>query len=169
MKTSVIASAMLLLIGAGCVSSQPAPQPPVTEQPAPQPQPEPLVSEDPVYGPSYKANMIVVDTLRIGDKVASPLVLTGKARGNWYFEASFPVELIDSNNKLVANGIAQAQGDWMTTNFVPFKTTLTFLTPDMYDMNATLVFKKDNPSGEPQNDDQMRFPVRFDINEVNAE
>lgn len=164
MKMYAFASAMLLLLGAGCASSQPAPQSPVTEQPAPT-----VMSEDPVYGPSYKANVIVVDKIRIGDKVASPLVITGKARGNWYFEASFPVELVDANNKLIANGIAQAQGDWMTTNFVPFKTTLTFQAPGLYDMNATLIFRKDNPSGEPQNDDQMRLPVQLDINEVNAE
>ncbi len=172
MKTYLIASAALVLLGAGCGTSTPAPQPPVSELPAPAPAPQPTpapVAEDPVYGPSFKANLIVVDVLRPGDAVSSPLVITGKARGNWYFEASFPVELVDSNNKLIANGIAQAQSDWMTTNFVPFKTTLTFLTQDWKDMSGTLIFRKDNPSGEPQFDDQMRLPVRFDLNNVNAE
>lgn len=170
MKTYLIASAALVLLGAGCGASAPAPQPPVSEQPAPAPQPTPApVAEDPVFGPAAKANLIVVDAIRPGDTVSSPLVVTGKARGTWYFEASFPVELVDANNTLVANGIAQAQSDWMTVDFVPFKTTLTFVTQDWKDMNGTLIFRKDNPSGEPQFDDQMRLPVRFDINNVNAE
>ncbi len=170
MKKYLLASAVMLLVGAGCQTSQPVPQtPPANEQAAPQPQPEPQpVAEDPVYGPAHKANFITVDTLRVGDVVHSPLVITGHARGNWFFEASFPVTLVDSTNRLIANGVAQAQGDWMTTDFVPYKVTLTFLTPDMNDMSATLVFRKDNPSGLPQNDDQMRFPVRLDINDVNT-
>jgi hypothetical protein len=170
MKTYVIAALALVLLGAGCTSSQPAPEPPVNAQPAPAPQPTPApVAEDPVYGPTAKANLIMVDNLQLGATIASPLVITGKARGTWYFEASFPVELVNSQNTVVATGIAQAQSDWMTMNFVPFKTTLTFLAPISNNMNATLVFKKDNPSGEPQNDDQMRFPVTFGINQVNPQ
>ena len=172
MKTHLLASALLVLLGAGCLSPQPVPQPPANEQPAPAPapQPEPAVNlEDPVYGPTAKANLIQVDTPTIGSTITSPLTVTGKARGTWYFEASFPVELVDAANTVIATGIAQAQSDWMTVDFVPFKTTLTFVTQDWKDMNGTLVFRKDNPSGEPQFDDQMRLPVRFDINSVNAE
>ncbi len=163
MKKYLLASAALLLLGAGCMASQPAPQPqPANEQPAPQPQPEPApqpVSEDPVYGPAHKMDLITVDKLVLGAEVASPLTVTGKARGSWYFEASFPVQLLDANGKLVANGAAQAQGDWMTTNFVPYKITLTFEPPAT--ATGTLVLKKDNPSGLPQNEDEMRLPVRF--------
>ncbi len=161
MKKYLFASAVLLLVGAGCQTPQPAPQtPPANEQAAPQPQPEPQpVAEDPVYGPAHKANLITVDVLRPGDLVQSPLVVTGKARGSWYFEASFPVTLVDSANHLIANGVAQAQGDWMTTDFVPYKVTLTFVQPAT--ATGTLIMKRDNPSGLPQNDDQMRLPVRF--------
>ncbi len=171
MKKRVLASAVLVLLGAGCASSSPDPASGVNGQPAAQQQPvsAPILSEDVVYGPSYKANEIIVDVLRIGDVVSSPLTLTGKARGNWYFEAGFPVEIIDANNKLIANGVAKAQGDWMTVDFVPFQVELMFPTPLSGDMNATLVFRKDNPSGEPRNDDQMRFPVRIGKGGVKAE
>ncbi len=84
--------------------------------------------------------------------------ITGKARGNWYFEASFPVILKDSQGKVLAQAPAQAKGEWMTTEFVPFELDLTFrkqttTTP------ATLILKKDNPSGLPEHDAQIEIPV----------
>lgn len=92
-----------------------------------------------------------------GSVVTSPLTITGQARG-WYFEASFPVRLLDSAANEIAITPAQAQGDWMTTGFVPFQATLTFETASQ---NGTLVLEKDNPSGEPQNDASLSVPVRF--------
>ncbi len=91
--------------------------------------------------------------------VSSPLVVTGEARGNWYFEASFPVRLLDANGQELAVGPAQAQGEWMTTNFVPFRISLTFATPTT--PTGTLVLEKDNPSGLPENADEIRIPVKF--------
>ena len=91
--------------------------------------------------------------------VASPLVVSGQARGSWFFEASFPVILSDANGNELASAPAQAQGDWMTQNFVPFQTTLNFSLPNT--ATGTLVFKKDNPSGLPQYDGQVQMEVRF--------
>ena len=72
--------------------------------------------------------MIRVTTPTPNSVVRSPLVVTGVARGNWYFEASFPIRLYDANGREIAVAIAQAQGDpaspdggnWMTTEFLPF-------------------------------------------------
>ncbi len=90
--------------------------------------------------------------------VTSPLTVRGEARGTWYFEASFPVRLLDSNNQELATVPAQAQGEWMTTDFVPFEANLTFTTSTS---TGTLVLEKDNPSGLPENADELRIPVRF--------
>lgn len=90
--------------------------------------------------------------------VTSPLTVTGRARGTWYFEASFPVRLLDHLGNEIAVTPAQAQGDWMTTDFVPFQATLTFMTTST---TGTLVLEKDNPSGEPQNDASILIPVKF--------
>ena len=98
--------------------------------------------------------------------VKSPLTVKGEARGNWYFEASFPVKLLDANGNQLAIIPAQAQGEWMTTNFVPFQGTLTFSTPTT--ATGTLVFEKDNPSGLPEHDDSYSIPVRFDIPQQNV-
>ncbi|OGE84298.1 MAG: hypothetical protein A2846_02045 [Candidatus Doudnabacteria bacterium RIFCSPHIGHO2_01_FULL_49_9] len=92
-------------------------------------------------------------------QVSSPMAVTGQARGNWYFEASFPVKLYDANNTLLATDIATALSDWMTTDFVAFTATLNFPTPST--ATGTLVLEKDNPSGEPQNDDSISIPVNF--------
>lgn len=93
--------------------------------------------------------------------VKSPLVVKGEARGNWYFEASFPVTLVDGNGKELVVSPAQAKADWMTTEFVPFEVALTFSKPST--KTGTLILKKDNPSGLPENDASISIPVRFEI------
>ena len=95
------------------------------------------------------------------DQINSPLLIKGEARGTWFFEASFPVVLTDWDGKIIARGIAQAEGDWMTTGFVPFTATLDFTKPS-YGKNGFLILKKDNPSGLPQNDASAEIPVRFE-------
>lgn len=90
---------------------------------------------------------------------SSPLLIKGKARGQWYFEASFPVILKDANGKIIAQAPAQAQGEWMTTEFVPFTATLTFSKPAT--ATGTLILHKDNPSGLPENDDSIEIPLTF--------
>lgn len=89
--------------------------------------------------------------------VSGSITITGEARGTWFFEASFPVRLLDSSGTQIAVAIAQAQGEWMTTEFVPFETTLDI--PDTTRGPATLVFEKDNPSGLPEHDDSLSIPV----------
>lgn len=91
--------------------------------------------------------------------VKSPLKITGQARGCWYFEASFPIRISDSNGKELGLAVAQAQGEWMTENFVPFSITLNFSRPST--STGFLVLHKDNPSGLPEHDDELRIPVRF--------
>ncbi len=105
-------------------------------------------------------NMIRVTTPQPNAVVSSPLRVTGEARGNWYFEASFPVRLEDANGKVLVQTFAQAQGEWMTTDFVPFELDLTFPTPTT--ATGVLVLEKDNPSGLSENADERRIPVRFD-------
>ncbi len=95
-----------------------------------------------------------------GNGVSSPWMLSGKARGTWYFEASFPVELRDAGGRIIAQTSAQAQGDWMTSEFVPFSATLEFAKQPT-GSHGTLVLKKDNPSGDPAHDDSITIPIVF--------
>ncbi len=104
-------------------------------------------------------DMIRVTSVKAGDTITSPLTITGEARGMWFFEASFPIVLEDENGQVLVTAIAQAGNDWMTENFVPFSATVVF---DHATSSAgTLVFKKDNPSGLPEHDAELRLPVKF--------
>jgi hypothetical protein len=110
--------------------------------------------------------MIRIAVPKPGATVSSPLTVTGQARGNWFFEATFPVVLTDWDGRIIAQTQARAQGDWMTTEFVPFTATLTFQNPTAsngadYAKRGFLIFKKDNPSGLPANDDSREIQVLF--------
>lgn len=111
----------------------------------------------------YTTNKGKTDSLRNislleGQKITSPLTITGEARG-WYFEASFPVQIFDGEGKIIAEGPAQAQGDWMTSEFVPFSITLNFTKPTS--TSGKVILRKDNPSGLPENEDFIEIPVKF--------
>jgi hypothetical protein len=92
--------------------------------------------------------------------VQSPLIIEGEALGTWFFEATFPVKLVDANGNIVATHFAQAQGEWMTEDFVSFKAQIEFEKPAT--ATGVLVLEKDNPSGLPENDAKIEIPVRFD-------
>ena len=106
------------------------------------------------------SNLIRVTSPKQNQEIASPLTITGEARGTWYFEASFPVVLVDWDGLIIAEGHAEAQSDWMTEEFVPFKATLTFKAPT-YKNNGALILQKDNPSGLPQYDRALEIPILF--------
>lgn len=86
--------------------------------------------------------------------------VVGKARGNWYFEASFPIQILDKDGKVLFEGPVQAQGDWMTENFVPFKVDIKI--PQNYIGKATIILKKDNPSGDISKDASISFPINIE-------
>ena len=98
--------------------------------------------------------------IKPNQEITSPLTITGEAKGTWFFEASFPVILTDWDGKIIVQGTAKAKGDWMTENFVPFEANLQFIKPG-YKNTGSLILKKDNPSGLPQNDAALEIPVLF--------
>jgi len=106
-----------------------------------------------------KQNLIRVNKPLSNALVQSPLRVEGEARGYWFFEASFPVRLVDENGRELGGSIAQALSDWMTEDFVPFEATFEFQLPTT--KKGTLILEKDNPSGLPENADELRIPVRF--------
>src|SRR4051794_24409101 len=58
------------------------------------------------------------DRIRVSEPLAngivhSPLVIRGEARGPWFFEASFPVKLLDANGATLASFHADAKAEWM--------------------------------------------------------
>ena len=123
------------------------------DKPVPVPQATPLADE-----------MFILDSPLTGGLVTSPLTVRGKARGRWFFEASFPVFLTNWDGLIIAQHYCQAQGEWMTEDFVEFECTLSFDVPaggvGIPD-TGSLILKKDNPSGLPEHDDAREITVRF--------
>lgn len=107
----------------------------------------------------------VADTSVILDRsiddvvIISPFVFSGKARGVWFFEASFPVRVLDGAGRELGIGIAQADGEWMTNDFVPFHGTVSF--PSPVTATGTVIFQKDNPSDLREHDGAVTFPIKF--------
>lgn len=108
-----------------------------------------------------KPNLIRVTSPNLNARVSSPLLITGEARGYWYFEASFLIEIVDSKGNVLGKGIAQAKSEWMTENFVPFETSVTFTKP-FTETRGKIILHKDNPSGLPEYDDFLEIPIKFE-------
>lgn len=107
---------------------------------------------------SATSSEVIIASPQPGATVHSPLTISGQAKGNWFFEATLPVRLEDTNGQVIASSPGQAQSDWMTTEFVPFTATLEFTTTAT---RGYLVISKDNPSGLPQNAASVKIPLNF--------
>lgn len=143
---------MKLVLAAVALACACGGSPPPSRQAPPEPAPQ-----APPANP--KSDLIRVQTPQPGALVQSPLRVGGEARGTWFFEASFPVTLLDGAGRPLVQTHAQAKGEWMTESFVPFESELRFEPPAT--TTGTLVLAKDNPSGLPEHADELRIPVRF--------
>jgi hypothetical protein len=101
-------------------------------------------------------DQITVDLPYPGAVVGKEFSVIGNVRG-WYFEGSFPVAVLDKDGNTLATGLAQAQSDWMTKDFVAFKADIKI--SESYIGPATLILKKDNPSDLRQYDASISFPI----------
>lgn len=112
--------------------------------------------------PAEKAGLIRLDSPLPYAKISSPLTVSGEARGYWYFEASFPLELRDASGKRIPlePPYVMTSSDWMTEEYVPFSTTHTFPAQPA-GSSGTLILHKDNPSGDPERDDSLIVPITF--------
>ena len=142
----IIAGVLVLLLGMGYV---------LYTQTANAPTEVPVDTPTFTYTNATSEN-IRVDAPQPNAVVSNTFVVSGAAAG-WYFEASFPIEVTDSNGTIIAQLPATAQGDWMTSEFVPFSATVTVT--NGYTGPATIILKKDNPSGLPEYDASVSYPV----------
>lgn len=106
-----------------------------------------------------KEDKITISTPRPNDEVFSPLYIKGEARGTWFFEASFSAKLLDENDEEIASSVVMTPKEWMTEDFVPYSAEMEFEMPETDE--ATLVLERANPSGQEQNAEELRVPVKF--------
>lgn len=107
---------------------------------------------------------INVSLPKSGQAVQSPLSVEGEARGAWFFEASFPIKILDEAGNVLATSYVQATEDWMTEDFISFKGEISFVSKNR--SNGFLVLAKDNPSGLPENDKEIRLPIILEPTEM---
>ncbi len=94
--------------------------------------------------------------------VSSPLLVNGYVPGPWFFEGFFPVELHNSTGEVIATaqGTVADGSDWMTEEFVYFEATLEFDQENITE-SGTVVLRKSNPSGLPENEDSESVSIKF--------
>ena len=110
-----------------------------------------------------KRDFIIVDSPQALATVTPPLVVSGQARGPWFFEATFPIVITDWDGLIIGEGFATAQGDWMTEEFVPFTGEISYSTPTTtISSRGTVIVQKSNASGLPENDDALEIPIFFE-------
>ena len=129
--------------------------------------PRPLASSAPIVAtssaPSSSAyvnaseDLIFATAPKPGATLTSTILLKGFARGSWYFEAVFPIVVINKDGMTIGQGQGRADGDWMTNAFVPFSTEIDLKAP--YSGPAIIKLEKDNPSGDPSRDASLSIPV----------
>ncbi len=100
---------------------------------------------------------VEIYNLTENQEVTSPLIIEGRAKGTYFFEASFPVKITDQAGNVLGTSYAKAQSDWMTEDYVDFTVQLSFATKT--EGKGYLIFAKDNPSGLPEYDKEIKFPV----------
>lgn len=119
----------------------------------------------PDKAPAEKVDRIVVASpLPESTVSASPVIIKGRARGTWFFEATAPVDIVNWDGLIIGQGYisVDAPYSWMTTDFVPFTGTITY---DATQLGAYkygwIIMKKDNPSGDPALDESLEFKILF--------
>ncbi|GIW67677.1 MAG: hypothetical protein KatS3mg096_545 [Candidatus Parcubacteria bacterium] len=109
---------------------------------------------------SQNTSDIIIFNPKENQKIKSPLLIQGEARGTWFFEAEFNAELYDDENNLLGKAILRAKSDWMTENFVPFEGELNFKQPKT--KIGKLLFLSANPSGIAEYQKIYVVPVKFE-------
>jgi hypothetical protein len=107
-------------------------------------------------------DLISVTTPQPEQEVSSPIQVSGQARGYWFFEATAPVTVTNWDGLILGEGYMEAQGDWMTEEFVPFTGEIVY-EPELnaYSATGTIIFRRANPSGLPENDDAFEMQVQL--------
>ncbi|MBI4114459.1 MAG: hypothetical protein HY445_01300 [Candidatus Niyogibacteria bacterium] len=116
---------------------------------------------------TYTTDFIHITSPKENQAIISPFIVRGEARGTWYFEASFPLVLVDWDGRIIAQSHAEAQGEWMTEEYVPFEGKIEFEKPYQegasdFMKRGAIIFQKDNPSGLPQYDAAVEIPILFE-------
>lgn len=111
--------------------------------------------------PKESAHENVSDFIKVSspqpfEEVSGTLVIKGEAKGTYFFEGDFPVEIVTEDGNSIKY-YATAEGDWMQEGFVPFRSEINI--SNLAPQQVTLKLHKDNPSDRPELDMVMEIPL----------
>lgn len=152
----MILLAVILVIAGAILYGKISPSPKITVSPTI------TQTSSPTLTPSLtirEESQIIVTNPLPNQVVSNPMQISGKAPGNWFFEGVAPAKLADSNGTTIATGQIKAQGDWQTTNQVPFTGELSFDKPKT--STGILILQNDNPSGNLETSQKVEILIRF--------
>ena len=92
-------------------------------------------------------DLIVLDSPSPSQVQARKVSISGRARGTWFFEGSFPATITDENGNELAKSHVQAQSDWMTEDLVPFSGEISIPDGMAVPPSVLLRLEADDPSG----------------------
>ena len=103
---------------------------------------------------SQKGAKLILETPSDTNNVICPINIKG-----WFFEATFPIQLIDENNEIVENTQATADGEWTADGFVEFSAKVYCQVSDL--SGYKLKFMADNAAGVLELDDSIIIELYF--------
>ncbi len=106
---------------------------------------------------SEKGQKLYLSNIKNGDTVKMGYEVKGQAPGNWYFEGTFPVRVLNIQGEVVSTFVATTYDDWMNETTVPFSVIIDF--PLEQEGAYVLQFEKSNPSGLDENSDIAKIAI----------
>lgn len=102
-------------------------------------------------------NDIFVTFPNPGGDVMSSVTVEGYARGSWYSEGVFPVEVKNVNGLTIGSGEGKANGEWITNDFVPFTAQIALRA--LYSGPAMVIISKGTQEVGAPSDASLSFPI----------
>ncbi|HRX43629.1 MAG TPA: GerMN domain-containing protein [Candidatus Dojkabacteria bacterium] len=106
---------------------------------------------------SEKGQKIYLENIKSGDTIDMGSEIKGEVSGNWFFEGSFPVRVLNIQGEVVSTFVATTYDDWMNETTVPFSVIIDF--PLEQEGAYVLQFEKSNPSGLDDNSDTAKIAI----------
>lgn len=166
MKHSILLAALVFLAWCSIYNNPAAPSEPVIDDiivvetgmiVEPDPTPAPAISMS-----GTLSDLVTLNSVSEWDIISSPLLLTGTAPGNWFFEGSAPVTVVNRDWLIIGEWYITALQDWMTTDIIAFSGSINFIRDPLTPYpSGNLILQRDNASWEPANDAWLDIPVLF--------
>lgn len=115
-----------------------------------------------VYRTGDLSNQVTITSPEPAVQIASPVLVSGQAPGNWFFEGTAPVSVTNWDGLIVGEGYVMAEDDWMTTELVDFSGSVEFQIDESTVYNrGSLILRRSNASGLPEFDAAVEIPIVF--------